>query len=167
MAKGTRQEKIIVGVDGSDASIEALRQAQRLASALGAKVEAWACWDFPAGHEAYEMMGKDGFSHQTSEILHEAVTKAFGPEPPKNVRTRLVLGAARQSLIDASRFASLLVVGRRGHGGFSGLLLGSVSAACVAHAHCPVLVVHEPDANEHSEPRPGTARAVIQKESTH
>ncbi|MCZ9881767.1 universal stress protein [Arthrobacter sp. B2a2-09] len=145
MATVTRQDKIIVGVDGSDASIEALRQAQRIASALGANVEGWICWNFPVGHAAYEMMGRDGFSHQAAEILHDAMAKAFGPELPRNVRTRLVLGAARQSLIDASRFASLLVVGRRGHGGFNGLLLGSVSTACVAHAHCPVLVVHEPE----------------------
>ncbi|WP_372494561.1 universal stress protein [Pseudarthrobacter humi] len=41
--------------------------------------------------------------------------------------------------------ASLIVVGRRGHGGFGGPHLGSVSSACVAHAHCPVLVVHSPD----------------------
>ncbi|WP_051423215.1 universal stress protein [Arthrobacter sp. MA-N2] len=160
MATRARPEKIIVGVDGSDASIEALRQAYRLASALGANVEGWICWDFPAGHEAYEMMGRDGFSHQASEILHDAMTKAFGPELPRNVHTRLVLGRARQSLIDASRFASLLVVGRRGHGGFNGLLLGSVSAACVAHALCPVLVVHAPESKEPSEPRPGTSEAV-------
>jgi nucleotide-binding universal stress UspA family protein len=166
MASGTREGKIIVGVDGSDASVEALRQAHHIGSALGAKVEAWACWDFPAGHEAYEMMGRDGFSHQASEILHDAMAKAFGPELPRNVRTRLVLGAARQSLIDASRFASLLVVGRRGHGGFNGLLLGSVSAACVSHAHCPVLVVHAPEAQEHPEPRSGAAGAATQKTAT-
>lgn len=161
MATRTRHDKIVVGVDGSDASVEALRQAHRLASALGTSVEGLICWDFPAGHEAYEMMGQDGFSHQASEILQVAMTKAFGPELPGNVRTRLVLGAARQSLIDVSRFASLLVVGRRGHGGFNGLLLGSVSAACVAHAHCPVLVVHAPEANGHAEPRPGTTGAAL------
>ncbi|MDQ0028671.1 universal stress protein [Arthrobacter bambusae] len=159
MATRTPHDKIVVGVDGSDASVEALREAHRLASALGISVEGWICWDFPAGHEAYEMMGRDGFSHQASEILHDAMTKAFGPELPPNVRTRLVLGSARQSLIDASRFASLLVVGRRGHGGFNGLLLGSVSAACVAHARCPVLVVHTPDSSEHDEPRPGAGAA--------
>ncbi|MCI0141723.1 universal stress protein [Arthrobacter bambusae] len=163
MTTGARHGKIIVGVDGSDASVEALREGHRLGSALGANVEAWACWDFPVGHETYEMMGRDGFSHQASEILRDAMTRAFGSQIPRNVRTRLVLGAARQSLVDASRFASLLVVGRRGHGGFNGLLLGSVSAACVAHAHCPVLVVHAPDATAHPEPRPGAAGAAIRK----
>jgi nucleotide-binding universal stress UspA family protein len=167
MTTRSRQDKIIVGVDGSDASIEALRQAHHLASALGTGVEGWICWDFPVGHEAYEMMGTDGFSRQASEILRDAMTRAFGAELPANVRSRLVLGAARQSLIDASRFASFLVVGRRGHGGFNGLLLGSVSAACVAHAHCPVLVVHAPEAKEHADPRSGATGASTQKATTH
>lgn len=81
MVRGTGQEKIIVGVDGSDASIEALRQGHRLAAGLGAKVEAWACWDIPAGHEAYEMMGRDGFSHQASEILQGAMAKVRSVRP--------------------------------------------------------------------------------------
>ena len=45
-------------------------------------------------------------------------------------------------LIDESISAEMLVLGSRGHGGFAGLLLGSVSSACAEHAHCPVLVVH-------------------------
>lgn len=140
--------KIIVGVDGSAASIEALRQAQTIGVAMGATVEAWACWDFPAGYEAYLAAGIDGFAHAAEESLASAMTEAFGPEQPRNVVPRLVHGPARTTLINASREASLLVVGRRGHGGFSGLL-GSVSSACVAHAHCPVLVVHAPEKGHH------------------
>jgi nucleotide-binding universal stress UspA family protein len=55
-----------------------------------------------------------------------------------------VQGHPRPVLIEASRSADMLILGRRGHGGFRGLLLGSVSSALVAHAHCPVLVVHTP-----------------------
>ena len=114
----SERARFVVGVDGSEASVEALRQAQRLASPAGAKVLA---------------------------ILNEALEQAFGDESPPNVIPRVVRGHPRDSLIDASRHADMIVIGRRGHGGFGGLLLGSVSSACVAHAHCPVSVVHTSD----------------------
>ncbi|MFX1821478.1 universal stress protein [Pseudarthrobacter sp. CC4] len=137
--------RILVGVDGSEASIEALRQAQRLAVPLGAKVLANAYWDYPQVYTGYVMMGIEGFEERAGEILAEAVKTAFGDETPSNVISTLVRGHPRESLIEASRDADMVVVGRRGHGGFGGLLLGSVSSALVAHAHCPVLVVHTPE----------------------
>ena len=159
----TRKEKFIVGVDGSAASIEALRQAQRIASALGAGLEAWACWELPTAHEENDETRVQGLKHQTAAALQEAMWRAFGPDLPRNVRPRVVRGAARQALVDGSRFASLLVVGRRGHGGFTGLLMGSVSSACVAHAHCPVLVVHPPGPPGSIQRRSGTSRAATQE----
>ncbi|MBT2595094.1 universal stress protein [Arthrobacter sp. ISL-72] len=136
---------IVVGVDGSDTSVEALKQAQGLAVHLGAQLVALACWDYPPVHDGYVAMGIDDFDVRAGEILLESIAKAFGAQTPPNVETRLVQGRPRHTLIDASRTADMLVVGRRGHGGFGGLLLGSVSSACVAHAHCPVLVVHTPE----------------------
>ncbi|MGX1161268.1 nucleotide-binding universal stress UspA family protein [Arthrobacter sp. SLBN-100] len=137
--------RIVVGVDGSEASIEALRQAQRLAVQLGAKVSANAYWDYPQVYSGYTMMGIEGFEERAGQILDEAVRTAFGDETPSNVISSPVRGHPRESLIEASRDADMVVVGRRGHGGFGGLLLGSVSSALVAHAHCPVLVVHTPE----------------------
>ena len=134
--------RILVGVDGSEASVEALREAQRLAVPFGAQLEALACWDYPQMRDGYLMMGIERFEENAGQILNQSVAEAFGPERPGNVRTMLVQGSARTSLIEASKEADLLVVGRRGHGGFGGLLIGSVSSACVAYAHCPVLVVH-------------------------
>jgi nucleotide-binding universal stress UspA family protein len=136
---------IVVGVDGSDASVEALKWAQELALPLGARLVALACWDYPPVYDGYVAMGIHDFDVRAGEILKETVDKAFGTETPPNVEARLEQGRPRHTLIDASRSADMLVVGRRGHGGFGGLLLGSVSSACVAHAHCPVLVVHTPE----------------------
>ena len=137
--------RIVVGVDGSEASVEALRQAQRMAMPLGAKVQALACWEYPQMYSGYVMMGVEGFEEGARKVLDDAVEQAFGGETPANVTSTLVRSHPREALIDASREADMVVVGRRGHGGFGGLLLGSVSSAIVAHAHCPVLVVHTPD----------------------
>ena len=145
MAGRLDPSKIIVGVDGSKASVEALRQGQHLAAALSAPMEAWACWELPLGYEAYLAMGIDGFAHEAEKHLEDAFVEAFGAELPKNVSRRLVQGSARAVLVEGSKHAALVVVGRRGHGGFGGLLLGSVSSAVVAHAHCPVVVVHSPE----------------------
>ena len=137
--------RIVVGVDGSEPSIEALRQAQRLALPLGAKVLANAYWDYPQVYACYVLVGIEGFEERAGQILDEAIRTAFGDETPSNVVPGLVRGHPREALIEATRDADMVVVGRRGHGGFGGLLLGSVSSALVAHAHCPVLVVHTPD----------------------
>ncbi len=144
MSEARTIRSVVVGVDGSDASVEALRQAQVLAVPLGARITALACWAVPPIYDGYVAMGIDDFKVRAGEVLQETVEKALGPGTPDNVETQLVQGHPRQMLIEASKTADLLVVGRRGHGGFGGLLLGSVSSACIAHGHCPVLVVHAP-----------------------
>lgn len=133
---------IIVGVDGSTASVAALRTAEQLAGPLGARVEAWTCWDVPPGYGVYLAVGIEGFKFAAKEMLQHALTDAFGAERPAGLRGRLKRGRPGHLLVEASRDAALLIVGRRGHGGF---VPGSVSSACVSHAHCPVLVVHAED----------------------
>lgn len=133
---------IIVGVDGSDSSVEALREGEKLAVALGARVKAVACWNFPTVYQVRFSLGSIDFKGAAQDGLDNAVERAFGLEWPESFTADLVQGSARPTLIEASRDATLLVLGRRGIGGFKGLLLGSVSAACIAHAHCPVVIVH-------------------------
>jgi nucleotide-binding universal stress UspA family protein len=82
------------------------------------------------------------FEQAARQRLAEALEKAFG-EVPATVDTAVVRVNASAELIEAGAYARMLVVGRRGHGGFHGLYMGSVNSGCVAHADCPVLVVHE------------------------
>ena len=141
MEAGEGQPRIIVGVDGSGASVQALRTARALAGPLDAVVEAWACWDVPAGFGLYLAVGIDGFEFAAKQALRQALADAFGTLVPPEILGRLLRGSAAHLLIDGSREAALLIVGRHGRGGF---VPGSVSSACVSHAHCPVLVVPAP-----------------------
>ena len=70
-----------------------------------------------------------------------AVDAVFAGGRPAGMRLLVRQGPAAQALLDASTGGELLVVGSRGRGGFAGLLLDSVSAACAQHADCPVLIV--------------------------
>ncbi|HET6213263.1 MAG TPA: universal stress protein, partial [Micromonosporaceae bacterium] len=72
--------------------------------------------------------------------------------PEVDVRRLVVRGRTARVLIDATPGAALLVVGARGHGGFAGLLLGSVSRAVLQHAPCPVAIVHRPVRPRADEP---------------
>ncbi|MGO4235648.1 universal stress protein [Pseudarthrobacter sp. YAF2] len=146
-AAAARRPRIIVGVDGSEASVAALRVARALAEPMGAPVEAWACWDVPAGYGVYLAVGIEGFKYAAEQILGQAIQDAFGQQPPA-VHSRIVRGKPGPVLLDASRTASLLIVGRRGHGGF---VLGSVSSILASHAHCPVLVVHAAESGAAAE----------------
>jgi nucleotide-binding universal stress UspA family protein len=137
-----QEAKIVVGVDGSDSSVLALRMAARLAPALDARIHAVACWHFPQIYAGYVPPDFDSFEAAARQTLTEALGKAFGPEAPVEVSQETLRGPAPAKLVEAGADAALLVVGRRGHGGFMGMHLGSVSSACVSHAACPVLVVH-------------------------
>jgi nucleotide-binding universal stress UspA family protein len=140
---GSASGKIVVGVDGSEGSVEALRMAARLAPALDASIHAISCWHFPPIYEGYVPPDFEAFQASTKKKLETALEQAFGENPPENLSTELLRGPAPELLVEAGKDAVMLVVGRRGHGGFRGMHLGSVSTACVSHAACPVLVLHE------------------------
>lgn len=137
--------RIIVGVDGSDDSKEALREGARLAQALGAPLEAVSCWEDPTMHVAsygyIPEIDPDAFRADSERMLESTLEEVFGPHRPAALSTRLLRGRPADLLIEESRNARMLVVGPRGVGGVLGMIMGSVSSALVAHAHCPVLVV--------------------------
>jgi nucleotide-binding universal stress UspA family protein len=137
-----RRGYIVVGVDGSDCSKDALRWAARQAEFTGATVNAIIAWRIPAFYGWAPVDPEDLDVHRLAErALAHAIDEVFGPDHPDWVQASVVEGHAAQVLVMASADADLLVVGSRGHGGFAGLLLGSVSTYCLHHARCPVTVI--------------------------
>ena len=134
------QERIVVGVDGSTTAVDALKWATRQASLTGAAVEAVIAWQYPMMSGGYPIAASTDWPSNAQTVLNNAVHEALGSQADA-VSRKAVEGHPAQVLIDAARGADLLVVGSHGHGGFAGMLLGSVSARVAAHASCPVLVI--------------------------
>lgn len=141
MSETASAVRIVVGVDGSSASVNALREGARLAVELGGFVEAVAVWELPTKHASYAALGIDSFEVGARKILSDALFQAFGEHPPDNVSARLIQGQPAGALLGFAEGARMLVVGRPGQGALLGLLLGSVSAAVVSKSSVPVLVV--------------------------
>ncbi len=133
------QGRIVIGVDGSDASLDALRWALHQAHLTNCEVEAINSWHVP--NEYAELVaGRIDWDANAQEILEDSLATVKNDEDVKVIRT-VTEGHPAAVLTDASTNADLLVVGSRGHGGFAGMLLGSVSVHVSAHAHCPVVVI--------------------------
>jgi nucleotide-binding universal stress UspA family protein len=141
MIDPTAERRIVVGVDGSQPSRHALQWAQFMARVLNAAIDAVAVWDISA-------VMSEGWvddwnpEKETAANLHSTLEEVLSAQPTVPVREVVRRGSAARELVQASQGAQLLIVGSRGHGGFTGLLLGSVSSACAEHAHCPVLIIH-------------------------
>jgi len=142
--------KIVVGVDGSAGGDAALQWAYEEAALRSATLHLVHCWDYPY-YGTMDAIGLDerfraGVAEGAQALLDETVRKlaAEHPDGAVTVTSALEQGGSGASLLRAAEDAELLVVGSRGHGGFVGLLLGSVSNTVVAHAKVPVVVVHPP-----------------------
>jgi nucleotide-binding universal stress UspA family protein len=132
----------VVGVDGSEPSKQALRWAVQMAALLGSSVEAVAAWDYPYAWGLGAMPVAIDAAGDMEKVLRQSLDEAVGDRPQVSIELAVRQGSAAKALLDASAGAVMLVVGSRGHGGFAGLLLGSVSANVAEHAACPVLVIH-------------------------
>jgi nucleotide-binding universal stress UspA family protein len=148
---------IVVGVDGSEDSKYALRWAAQQAELTNAPLQAITAWHFPIDFgtawqipatygRSHDFSGVD-FSEEAKRTLDGTIEEVLGKDPRVSVTPELVSGHPAQVLIDASQQAGLLVLGASGHGGFVGMLLGSVTQHCVSHSACPVVVVRHPAEN--------------------
>jgi nucleotide-binding universal stress UspA family protein len=136
---------VLLGVDGSPASDRAIGFAFEEAALRGVPLEALHGWTHPVSTGpgdtlplVYDVAEVEG---EEARLLAEALAGWHEKYPDVVVRRALVRGSARRALIEATTGAQLAVVGTRGRGGFTGLLLGTVSQAVLHHAACPVAIV--------------------------
>jgi nucleotide-binding universal stress UspA family protein len=136
--------KIVVGIDGSEGSKKALRWAVAEAQLRSAAIEVIHVWNFsplvdPIGGIAYVPM--DDLLESAQAVAANTVKSVADILGDTHITTTVKQGSASQALLKAAEDAGLLVVGRRGHGGFIGLLIGSTAEQVAHHAPCPVVVV--------------------------
>lgn len=136
--------RIVVGVDGSDSSIDALRWALRQAEDTSCDVEVVTSWQHPLGYEADLTAESEDWKALAGTKLDDALAQVDVGQV--EVTRTVSQGPPAKALTDAAANANLLVVGSRGHGSFAGMLLGSVSLHVSSHAGCPVVIVRHLDA---------------------
>jgi nucleotide-binding universal stress UspA family protein len=134
--------RIVVGLDASEEAKEALRWAARYARFVGASMDVVHAWHPAEEHVWLQSMPPPA---GPTDVAREALAKVVAEEVGSDidVKTAVVEGHAAQVLNQAAQGAILLVVGNRGFGGFDGLLIGSTSQHCAAHAPCSVVIVRQ------------------------
>jgi nucleotide-binding universal stress UspA family protein len=156
MASHGTRSTIVVGVDGSPSSMQALRWAARQAELTGGELHAVTAWRLPTTYGWIPPVADYDWAGNARTILDRAIKEALDETGTGRVRRHVVEGPAARVLLQAAGDAELLVVGSRGHGEFAGMLLGSVAQHVLAHAPCPVLVVRTTAATEDLPLRPAT-----------
>lgn len=138
---------IVVGYDASKGAHAAFEWALDEGGRTGAPVSLIYAFEWPAAggpiHLAESSWVNDGARQDAQQMMAAAVARAGETHPAVPVTGTVIGGAATVVLMDQSRQACLVVLGSRGHGGFTGLMIGSTSLTVSAHAHCPVVVVRE------------------------
>jgi nucleotide-binding universal stress UspA family protein len=132
---------VVVGVDGSSASLEALEWAARQVELTNSTLHIVVTWDWPMTFGwAAPIPSEFDPEQNVKKFLAEAESDVRSRHPKIEINARVLQGHPAPLLVEASKGADLLVVGSRGHGEFVGMLIGSVSEFCATNAHCPVLV---------------------------
>lgn len=139
--------RIVVGIDSSGASLAALEWALDEAQRRQADLEVVHAWTFPGiavgsyGGAALPLLAREDLEKAAEQLVRDRVRDIAGKNEAVKVTTAVEAGHPAEVLLAAAKGADMLVVGSRGHGGFVGMLLGSVSSHVVHHSTCPVVVV--------------------------
>lgn len=143
---------VLVGTDGSPSALGAVETAAREAGTRGARLVVVHAFVWPMFRVGLEpsVYGptESGLRRQAEIVLDTAVARARAVAPGTEVSGELITGEPLVVLATRSRGAELVVVGSRGTGAFTGLVVGSVAVHLAAHAACPVLVVRGRDEPE-------------------
>jgi nucleotide-binding universal stress UspA family protein len=136
---------IVVGIDGSDASDAALAFAFEEAKLRKLPLRIVCAWEIPAMEYAgAAFVPTPDLAESAERVADKALARAvekLGSDPGIHVETAAVHGHPAKVLVEEASGATLLVVGSRGHGGFAGMVLGSVSQAIAHHCPAPVAIV--------------------------
>lgn len=148
--------RVVVGVDDSPGGRAALAFAAEEAVRRDAELHVVCAWSMPGGHTGHAAVAgplRDACLDEVRGLLDQLAQELLSADP--GLRYVLAVGEPppARALVEASEHAELVVVGSRGRGGFAGLLLGSVSAQVVHHAHCPVTVVRASRPDDRSHPQ--------------
>jgi nucleotide-binding universal stress UspA family protein len=130
---------VVVGVDGSDDAMVALRWAEHYANSCGAMLRLVIAWEWPISY-GYMALPPEYSPNADAKVTMEKAVAELSM-PADRVETIVVEGSAGRELVRLGDEADLLVVGTHGHGALGSVLLGSVSSYCVHHATVPVVVV--------------------------
>lgn len=141
MSEQPSRPMIVVGVDGSEPSIAALRWAAQQARVTDADIHAVTGYEIPISVVWVPTYTEEDYARDARQTLGRAVAEALGPEPGVYIEKHLVQKRPAHALTDAAAGAQLLVIGHHGRGELPGMHLGSVASYCVHHAPCPVVVV--------------------------
>lgn len=143
----TAENIVVVAVDGSEASNNAVRWAANTASKRGVPLRLAASYTMPQFLYAEGMVPPqelfDELQTETMETVEAARTIAHEVAPDIKIGYTIAEGSPIDMLLEMSSDVTMIVMGSRGLGGLSGMVMGSVSAAVVSHAKCPVVVVRE------------------------
>ncbi len=132
---------IVVGVDGSEASVKAARWACRQAELDKSRVDLVSAWRWPVSWGPAMPLPDDYDPGADTQAMLDEIAGKLGREfPDVELRALVIEGHPGLVLTEASRHADLLVVSSRGHGEVAGVVIGSVSLHCVTHSAAPVLV---------------------------
>lgn len=141
------EDIVVVAVDGSEASKQAVRWAANTANKRGIPLRLASSYTMPQFLYAEGMVPPqelfDDLQAEALEKIDEARAIAHEVAPDIKIGHTIAEGSPIDMLLEMSKSVTMIVMGSRGLGGLSGMVMGSVSGAVVSHAHCPVVVVRE------------------------